>query len=151
MVRFITKEGLKKLNDELEDRKTRLRQEIAAAIKEAKEQGDLSENAEYAEAKSQQNENESRIGELEMIVKNSQVVERDDSQKGAQMSSAVKVISNGQEMEFTIVGSNEADPANFKISNESPLGKAFMGHNAGDSVDVTTPKGVITYKIVDVK
>ncbi|HBI34509.1 MAG TPA: transcription elongation factor GreA [Candidatus Moranbacteria bacterium] len=151
MVRFITKEGLKKLNEELEDRKTRLRQEIAQAIKEAKEQGDLSENAEYAEAKSQQNENESKIGELEMVIKNSQVVERDDSQKGAQMSSVVKVKFNGSEMEFTIVGSNEADPANFKISNESPLGKAFMGHNAGDSVDVTTPKGVITYKIISVK
>ncbi len=151
MVRFITKEGLEKLRTELEDRKTRLRQEIAQAIKEAKEQGDLSENAEYAEAKSQQNENESRIGELEMIIKNSQVVERDDSQKGAQMSSIVKVSFNGSEMEFTIVGSNEADPANFKISNESPLGKAFMGHNAGDTVDVTTPRGVITYKIVDVK
>jgi transcription elongation factor GreA len=150
MVRFITKEGLKKLHEELEDRKTRLRQEIAQAIKEAKEQGDLSENAEYAEAKSQQNENESRIGELEMIVKNSQVVERDDSQKGAQMSSVVKVKFNGTEMAFTIVGSNEADPANFKISNESPLGKAFMGHNAGDSVNVTTPKGVITYKILEV-
>jgi transcription elongation factor GreA len=151
MVRFITKEGLKKLHDELEDRKTRLRQEIAQAIKEAKEQGDLSENAEYAEAKSQQNENESRIGELEMIVKNSQVVERDDSQKGAQISSVVKVEMNGAEMSFTIVGSNEADPANFKISNESPLGKAFMGRVAGDKVDVSTPKGVISYKIIDVK
>ncbi len=151
MVRFITKEGLKKLNEEVENRKSKLRQEIAQAIKEAKEQGDLSENAEYAEAKSQQNENESRIGELEMIIKNSQVVERDDSQKGAQMSSVVKVKFNGNEMEFTIVGSNEADPANFKISNESPLGKAFMGRDAGDSVDVTTPKGVITYKILAVK
>ncbi|MDD5396881.1 MAG: transcription elongation factor GreA [Candidatus Moranbacteria bacterium] len=151
MVRFITKEGLKKLNDELEDRKIRLRQEIAGAIKEAKEQGDLSENAEYAEAKSQQNENESRISELEMVIKNSQVVERDDSKRGAQMSSVVKVDFNGTKMEFTIVGSNEADPANFKISNESPLGKAFMGHNAGDVVDVTTPKGVISYKIIDVK
>jgi transcription elongation factor GreA len=151
MVRFITKEGLKKLNDELEDRKTRLRQEIAEAIKEAKEQGDLSENAEYAEAKSQQNENESRIGELEMVIKNSQVVERDDSQKGAQMSSVVTVELNGNKTEFTIVGSNEADPANFKISNESPLGKAFMGHSAGDTVDVSTPKGVIKYKITAVK
>ena len=151
MVRFITKEGLKKLHEELEDRKTRLRQEIAQAIKEAKEQGDLSENAEYAEAKSQQNENESRIGELEMIIKNSQVVERDASQKGAQMSSTVKVEFNGNKMDFTIVGSNEADPANFKISNESPLGKAFMGHDAGDVVDVTTPRGVITYKIISVK
>jgi transcription elongation factor GreA len=151
MVRFITKEGLKKLHEELEDRKTRLRQEIAQAIKEAKEQGDLSENAEYAEAKSQQNENESRIGELEMIIKNSQVVERDDSMKGAQMGSKVKVKFNGSEMQFEIVGSNEADPANFKISNESPLGKAFWGHANGDTVEVSTPKGTISYKILEVK
>lgn len=151
MVRFITKEGLQKLNDEFSDRKNRLRQEIAQAIKEAKEQGDLSENAEYAEAKTQQNENESRIAELEMIIKNSQVVEKDNSQKGAQIGSVVKVKFNKNEMEFTIVGSNEADPANFKISNESPLGKAFMGHVAGDAIKVSTPKGVIEYKIISVK
>jgi transcription elongation factor GreA len=152
MVRLITKDGLKKLNDELEDRKIRLRQEIAQAIKEAKEQGDLSENAEYAEAKSQQNENESRISELEMIVKNSQVVEKDEKVKGAQIGSVVKVKSSGAEMSFTIVGSNEADPANFKISNESPLGKAFMGHSGGDSVSVLTPKGdTLAYKIIEVK
>jgi len=151
MVRFITKEGLKKLKEELEDRKTRLRQEIAQAIKEAKEQGDLSENAEYAEAKTQQNENESRIGELEMILKNSQVVEKDASQKGAQMGSKVKVKFNGNEMDFTIVGTNEADPANFKISNESPLGKAFWGKSGGEDVEVSTPKGVIKYKILEVK
>jgi transcription elongation factor GreA len=133
MVRLITKEGSKKLNEELDERKNKLRQQIAQAIKEAKEQGDLSENAEYAEAKTQQNENESRIAELEMIIKNSQVVEKDNSQKGAQMGSIVKVKFNKTEMEFAIVGSNEADPANFKISNESPLGKAFMGHTAGES------------------
>lgn len=151
MVRFITKEGLQKLNDELNDRKNRLRQEIAQAIKEAKEQGDLSENAEYAEAKNQQNENESRIAELEMTIKNSQIVEKDNSQKSVQISSVVKVKYNKSEMEFTIVGSNEANPADFKISNESPLGKAFMGHVASDSVKVSTPKGVIEYKIVSVK
>ncbi|HOF42723.1 MAG TPA: transcription elongation factor GreA [Candidatus Moranbacteria bacterium] len=151
MARLITKEGLKKLQDELEDRKTRLRQEISQAIKEAKEQGDLSENAEYAEAKSQQNENESRIAELEMIIKNSQVVERDDSKKGVQMGSVVKTKYNKTEMEFTIVGSNEADPAASKISNESPLGKAFMGRVAGETVKVATPKGVIEYKILSVK
>ena len=151
MVRFITKEGLQKLNDEFNDRKNRLRQEIAQAIKEAKEQGDLSENAEYAEAKTQQNENESRIAELEMIIKNSQVVAKDNSQKGAQIGSIVKVNFNKSEMEFTIVGSNEADPANFKISNESPLGKAFIGHVAGDAVKVSAPKGVVEYKIISVK
>jgi len=151
MVRFITKEGLKKLNEELDERKNRLRQEIAQAIKEAKEQGDLSENAEYAEAKSQQNENESRIAELEMIIKNSQVAEKDNSQKGAQISSVVKVKFNKSEMEFTIVGSNEADPANFRISNESPLGKAFMGRTAGDTAKVSTPNGTIEYKIISVR
>jgi transcription elongation factor GreA len=151
MVRFITKEGLKKLNEELEERKTVFRQRIATAIKEAKEQGDLSENAEYAEAKSEQNENESRIAELEMIIKNSQVVEKDNSHEGAQIGSVVKVKFNKNEMEFTIVGSNEADPANFKISNESPLGKAFIGHVAGDVVKVSAPKGVIEYKIISVK
>lgn len=151
MVRFITKEGLKKLREELDDRKTRLRQEIAAAIKEAKEQGDLSENAEYAEAKSQQNENESRIAELEMVIKNSQVVEKNEKAAGVQMGSLVKVKVNGNEMEFAIVGSNEADPANFKISNESPLGKGFMGKIKGDKVEITTPGGIIAYTILDVK
>jgi transcription elongation factor GreA len=151
MARFITKEGLKKIQDELNERRIKLRQEISQAIKEAKEQGDLSENAEYAEAKTQQNENESRIAELEIIVKDSEVVERDISKKEAQMSSVVKVKLNKNEMSFTIVSSNEADPANFKISNESPLGKAFMGHASGDIVKVSTPKGIAEYKIVDVK
>lgn len=151
MVRFITKDGLKKLKEELEDRKTRLRQEIAQAIKEAKEQGDLSENAEYAEAKSQQNENESRIIELEVVIKNSQVVERNDSVSDVQMGSVVKVDMDGNKMEFTIVGSNEADPAQFKISNESPLGKGFMGKKKGDAVEINTPRGVMKYKILEVK
>jgi transcription elongation factor GreA len=78
-------------------------------------------------------------------------VEKDDSHNGAQMGSVVKVKLAKNEMEFTIVGSNEADPANFKISNESPLGKAFMGNVAGDTVKVSTPKGVIEYKIISVK
>ena len=151
MARLITKEGLKKIQEELDERRIKLRQEIAQAIKEAKEQGDLSENAEYAEAKSQQNENESRIAELEMILKNSEVVEKNKSHKGAQMGSVVKVKVGKNEIEFTIVSSNEADPANFKISNESPLGKAFMGHSSGDSVKVSVPSGEIEYKIIDVK
>ena len=151
MARLITKEGLKKIQEELDERRIKLRQEIAQAIKEAKEQGDLSENAEYAEAKTQQNENESRIAELEMILKNSEVVEKNNSHKGAQMGSVVKVKVGKNEIEFTIVSSNEADPANFKISNESPLGKAFMGHSSGDSVKVSVPSGEIEYKIIDVK
>ncbi len=151
MARLITKEGLKKIQEELDERRTKLRQEIAQAIKEAKEQGDLSENAEYAEAKTQQNENESRIAELEMFIKNSEVVEKNKSAKGAQMGSVIKVKFGKNEMEFTIVSSNEADPANFKISNESPLGKAFLGHTDGDSVKVSIPSGEIEYKIISVK
>jgi transcription elongation factor GreA len=110
----------------------------------------LSENAEYTEAKSQQNENESRIAELEMVLKNSQVVEKDSSTKGVQMGSKVRVKFNGSEMIFEIVGSNEADPANFKISNESPLGKSFWGHSGGDNVEVNTPNGIIKYAIMEV-
>lgn len=153
MVRLLTKEGFKKLQDELNERKTTLRQEISRAIKEAKEQGDLSENAEYAEAKSQQNENESRIGELEMIIKDSRLVEKAKSNGFVQISSIVEVESskNKGKMEFHIVGSNEADPANFRISNESPLGKAFMGKKKGDQVEVAIPTGMVKYKILEVK
>lgn len=150
MPRLITKEGLKKLQEELELRRTGKRQEIARAIKEAKEQGDLSENAEYAEAKHQQNENENRIAELEAIIKDSEVVEHDKSVIGIQIGSKVKVKFNGSGLEFQIVGTNEADPANFKISNESPMGRAFMGRIKGDSVDVITPVGRKRYKILDV-
>ena len=149
MLRLITREGLKKLQDELEERRTKIRQEIAKAIKEAKEQGDLSENAEYAEAKRQQNENETRVAELEVIIKNSQVVEHDKSSGYVQMGSRVKVKFNGSEIEFTIVGSNEADPARQKISNESPMGKAFMGKRKGDKVEVQTPTGKVKYTILD--
>jgi len=151
MIRFVTKDGLKKLQDELEERKTTLRQNIAKEIKDAKDQGDLSENAEYAEAKSQQSENESRILELEMIIKNSQVAERDNGAKGIQIGSKFRVKWNGSEAEFQIVGSNEADPAIFKISNESPMGKGFMGKKKGDEVSVETPSGKVKYKVLDIK
>lgn len=151
MTRLITKEGLKKIQEELDFRKFDRRQEIARAIKEAKEQGDLSENAEYAEAKHQQNENESRVAVLEAIIKNSEVVEHDKSVIGIQIGSKVKVKFNGSEMEFQIVGLNEVDPANFKISNESPMGRAFMGRIKGDTVDVETPAGKKRYKILDLK
>lgn len=146
----MTKEGLSKLKGELNERKTTIRQEIAKMIKEAKEQGDLSENAEYSEAKRQQGENEGRIAELEAMLKNSEVVERTDSSNDVQIGSKVKVKFDGEEIEFQMVGSNESDPASFKISNESPMGKAFMGRKKGDKVDVETPGGKISYKILDV-
>lgn len=151
MAKFITQEGFKKIKDELSLRKTRVRQDIANAIKEAKEQGDLSENAEYSEAKRQQAENEARVSELEFLLKESTVVSYNKSNGSVQMGSRVKVKFNGSELEFQIVGSNEANPSEFKISNESPMGKAFMSHVKGDKVEVDTPGGKIKYTILDVE
>lgn len=151
MAKFVTEEGLRKIKEELEHRRTTIRQNIANAIKEAKEQGDLSENAEYSEAKRQQSENEARIAELEYALKESTVATFDKSSGVVQMGSKVKVKWNGSEMEFTIVGSNEVDPLAYKISNESPMGKAFMSHAKGDKVEVETPGGRVKYTILDVK
>ncbi len=151
MTRLVTEEGLKKLQDELEERTVAIRQDIANAIKEAKEQGDLSENAEYSAAKEQQAENEQRVAELEMILKDVEIAEHDDADSSAQIGSIVTVKVKGKEMTFEIVGSNEADPAANKISNESPIGKALMGSNAGDKVPVSTPAGDVNYEILKVK
>jgi transcription elongation factor GreA len=151
MTKFITEEGLKKIKEELNQRKTALRQGIANAIKEAKEQGDLSENAEYSAAKAQQSENESKIAELEFALKESKVATYDKSLGIVQLGSLVCVEFDGSEMEFQIVGSNEANPGEFKISNESPMGKAFMAKKKGEKVDVATPGGVLKYIILDVK
>jgi transcription elongation factor GreA len=152
MMKYVTEEGMKKIKEELERRRTVTRQDIANSIKEAKEQGDLSENAEYAEAKIQQAENESRISELEFILKEATVVKYDkNANSSVQMGSKVNVKFNGSEMDFQIVGSNEANPSQMKISNESPMGKAFMGKKKGDKVDVNTPGGKVKYTILDVK
>lgn len=152
MTKLVTEEGLKKLKDELENRKTTIRQEIARAIKEAKEQGDLSENAEYSEAKRQQAENESRVARLEVMVRNYKVVENNGKATGTVgIGSDVKVKFDGKEIIFHIVGASEAEPSAFKISNESPMGKAFMKKKKGDSVEVETPIGTVMYKILEVK
>lgn len=151
IARYVTEEGFRKIKEELEYRRTEVRQSIANAIKEAKEQGDLSENAEYSAAKAQQAENEAKIAELEYMLKEATVVRHDSSSGMVQMGSRVKVKFDGTEMEFQIVGSNEANPGEFKISNESPMGKAFMGKGKGDKVTVDTPSGKVEYKILDVK
>jgi len=150
MTKFITEDGLKKIREELEKRKNEIRQSIAASIKEAKEQGDLSENAEYSEAKSQQSENEARIGELEFMLKESEVVAFNKSSDVVQMGSHLKVKFNGNEMDFQIVGSNEASPSEGKISNESPMGKGFMGNKKGDTVEIDVPSGHMKYKILEI-
>ena len=151
MTKLLTPEGFKKLEEELGMRKTQMRQKIAAIIKEAKEQGDLSENAEYTEAKRQQADNERRIMELENAIRTSEVANFVKGSKTVQMGSKVKVKFNGEEQIFEIVGSNEADPMSWKISNESPIGKALLGKKAGDKVKAGTPSGEKEYKIVEVK
>ncbi|HBI17108.1 MAG: Transcription elongation factor GreA [Candidatus Moranbacteria bacterium GW2011_GWF2_34_56] len=151
-MKLITKEGLKKLEEELNERQGKIRQEIARAIKEAKEQGDLSENAEYSEAKRQQSENESKIAILESMIKNSQIVEDSGSTDGfVRIGSDVGVKFNNKEVTFHIVGASEADPSNYRISNESPLGKALLGKKKGDVTKVETPTGAVKYSILSVK
>lgn len=151
MTKFVTEEGLKKIKEELESRRNEIRQNIANSIKEAKEQGDLSENAEYSEAKAQQAENEARIAELEFLLKESEVVAFNKSSEMIQMGSKIKVKFNGNEMDFQIVGSNEANPGQGKISNESPMGKSFMGKKKGDEFEIDVPSGRMKYKILEVK
>ena len=128
-----------------------MRQEIAQAIKEAKEQGDLSENAEYSEAKHQQNENESRIAELEMQLKEAVVAKTNSSASHVQIGSVVKAKTKAMEMTFHMVGSNEANPSEGKISHESPLGQVFLGKKKGEVVLVDAPSGKMEYEILDVK
>lgn len=151
MAKIFTEEGLKKLKTELEERKTTLRHEIAAAIKEAKDQGDLSENAEYSDAKHQQNENESRIAELEGMLKDSVVVAKHRNSSTVAIGSRLTVKVGSKELEFSIVGSNEVDPAHGKISNESPLGKEFIGKKKGDKIEFAAPAGKVKYEIIDIK
>ncbi|NTW14013.1 MAG: transcription elongation factor GreA [Candidatus Moranbacteria bacterium] len=141
MSRILTQEGLKKLQEELEDRKSRLRQEIAEAIREAKEQGDLSENAEYSEAKHQQNENETRIMELESMLKEATVVEKTSGSTSVQIGSLVALDCKGKEMRFTIVGTNEVNPAEGLISSDSPFGRALMGRSKDEHVEIDVPAG----------
>lgn len=151
MSRIYTQEGIEKLRGELEERKGELRHSIAAAIKEAKEQGDLSENAEYSDAKARQNENESRILELEALLKDAVVSKKHKPSDIVSIGSTVQVKVAGKEATFIMVGSNEADPGQGKISIESPLGKEFMDKKSGDKVELQVPAGKLKYEIVSVK
>ncbi len=146
---IISPEGYHKLKDELENLSTVKRREIADRIESAKELGDLSENAEYADAKEAQAFNEGRIAEITNLLKNLKVVESGDKSVVG-MGSRVSVESDGRTREFEIVSFNEADPASGKISNESPIGEAFLDKRAGDSVRVNTPKGEAVYKIIKI-
>ena len=151
---ILTFAGLKALEDELFDLKVVKRKEVAQKIKEAREQGDLSENAEYDAAKDEQRDIETRIEEIEKILKNAEVVDEDEV--------ALDVVSIGcsvrlydedmeEEVEYQIVGSTEADSLNFKISNESPVGSALIGRKVGESVEVETQVGDIIFRILEIQ
>ena len=139
------------MKNELEERVSVLRPEIANRIKEAKELGDLSENAEYDAAKDAQASNEGRIEEIKSILENAVIITNTDSSGVISVGSSVKVESKNGTQTFVIVGAAESDPGTGFISNESPLGAAFIGHKKDDKIEVKTPKGTAEYKILEVK
>lgn len=149
----ITREGLKRLEDELSDLKVNQRRDIAEKIKEAREHGDLSENAEYDAARDEQRRIEARIDELEETLKNVEVVDEDDI-KGDRVGVGceVKIVNTATKQEFTykLVGSSEANFLKHKISNESPLGSELMGKKTNQKVVVKAPAGDVTYKILSI-
>ena len=147
----LTQEGLKRYEEELQDLRVNKRKEIADKIKEAREQGDLSENAEYDAAKDEQRDIEARIGELEELLKHAEVyVSEETPIDRVGIGSLVKVldIEEDEELEFKIVGSQEADSLSGKISNESPVGAKLLGKEAGEVVTVELPAGNLSYKII---
>jgi transcription elongation factor GreA len=149
---IISKEGYKKLKEELEHLTNIKRKEIADRIEKAKELGDLSENAEYQEAKDAQAFNETRIAELNNTLKNVQIVQNNQTKNEVAMGSTVTVEDeNGKQSRYTIVSFNEVNPTEGKISNESPFGTAFLGKKKGQQATVVTPRGEIKYKIKNIE
>lgn len=150
---ILTDEGLKKLEEELDELKTVKRKEIAEKIKVALSFGDLSENSEYDEAKNEQAMVEARIANIEGILKNATVIKDSDiDTNNIFVGNNVKLldIEFDEECEYKIVGSNEADPSEGKISDESPVGKGLLGHKVGDIVEIQTPSGAVKYKVLKI-
>ncbi|MBR5116361.1 MAG: transcription elongation factor GreA [Lachnospiraceae bacterium] len=150
---ILTYEGLRQYEEELEELKVVRRQEVAQKIKEARAQGDLSENAEYDAAKDEQRDIEARIEELEKILKNAEVVVEDEVDLGRiNIGCKVKVkdLTDNETLEYKIVGSSEANSLQGKISNESPVGKALIGAKKGDTVAVETQAGTFKYKVMGI-
>lgn len=151
-IQYITATGLVALKKEFNELKNNRIPEIAARIDEAKQQGDLSENAEYHQAKDDMAWAQGRLRELQYILDNAQVMETTGKNKEvAAVGDTVIVKTNDKTKTYTIVGPQEADPLEGKISNESPLGGAFIGHKVGDKIQVQTPAGVQIYEILEIK
>jgi transcription elongation factor GreA len=149
---YVTPEGLKKLEDELEHLRTVKRQEVAQRLHEAMEDGELIENAEYEAAKNEQAFVEGRILELEHMLAQAQVIEPGKSTGVVGIGSTVVIQEDGKPAEtYTIVGAAEANPRDGLISNESPMGQALLDHKAGDDVDVRAPAGLLRFRIVKIK
>ncbi len=151
---LLTYQGLQRLEAELQDLKVVRRKEVAQKIKDAREQGDLTENAEYDAAKDEQRDIETRIEEIEKILKNVEVVvEEEVDLEQISVGCQVRILDCDfdEEMEYNIVGSTEADSLGGKISNESPLGKALIGSKVGDTVTVEAPSGEFAYKVLEIQ
>ena len=151
---ILTYAGLKKLEDELEHLKVVKRKEVSQKIKEAREQGDLSENAEYDAAKDEQRDIEARIEEIEKILKNAEVVvEEEVDLDKISIGCKIRILDCefDEELEYKIVDSTEANSLKGKISNESPVGKALLGKKVGDTVTVETQVGELTYKVLEIQ
>ena len=150
----VSSEGIKKLQEELEFLKTTKRKEVAEAIKVARGFGDLSENSEYDEAKNEQGLVEARIAEIEAMLKNVKIIDENAiATDKVNVGNRVKVFDETfeEELEYTIVGSTEANPVQFKISNESPVGKALIGKKIGEIAEVETQVGVVKYKVLGIE
>ncbi|MCQ2518144.1 MAG: transcription elongation factor GreA [Lachnospiraceae bacterium] len=149
---LLTREGLKKYEDELHDLKINRRKEVSEKLKEARAQGDLSENAEYDAAKDEQRDIEARIFELEQLLKNVEVVDEDEDTDNKKIAFGMQVVildkETKEEFTYVIKGASEADSLNGSISNESPLGKALIGAKKGQTIEVECPVGTLKYKVV---
>ncbi|MDO5707783.1 MAG: transcription elongation factor GreA [Andreesenia angusta] len=151
---LLTSEGLKNIENELEEAKTVKRREVAERIKQALAFGDISENSEYDEAKNEQAWLEERISKLEAMLRNARVIDEDDisiETVNVGLKVVLEDLDYNEEIEYTIVGSAEADPCEGKISNESPVGKALIGKEIGEIVEVAVPDGVARYKVLSIK
>ena len=148
---YISRRGLEELKQELKQLLVQ-RKEIVTKIKEAREFGDLSENAEYLEAKNKQSFIEGRIAEVETMLKMAKVIDENNRTGGrVALGSQIKIKINGEVREYTLTGSNETNPGTGRISNESPIGQALLGHKRGDIVKINTPEGVKEYKIISIR
>jgi transcription elongation factor GreA len=148
---YLTKERLEELKVELETLKNKKRIEVAERLKQAKEYGDLSENSEYAEAREEQANVETRIGELEDVLKEAVTIKKSEGGDMVTVGSTVTVKKGERTSTYTVVGPYEAKPEAGRISDESPLGKAFMKRKVGETFNVTTPAGAMTYEIVKIE